>query len=153
MAHHPANCELCQRLESIEHGEHPGFIAHLPTGAFVLGDSQQFRGYSLLLCNTPVPDIEDLPWQARLDFLRDAALCSEAVATVLKPHKMNVESLGNMVPHLHFHFFPRQSSEPDPLKPVWLQTHPDAPTLDATRDADLILALRHEIERLKLERL
>ena len=153
MAQHPANCEICQRLQDIEQGEHPGFIAHLPTGDFVLGDSQQFRGYSLLLCRTPVADLEDLDWKERLDFLRDVALCSEAVAGVLKPHKMNVESLGNMVPHLHFHLFPRQLDETDPLKPVWVQTNANAPALDGERDRELIEALRREIERLQAERL
>lgn len=119
----------------------------------MLGDSQQFRGYSLLLCKTPIADLEDLDWETRLAFLRDVAICSEAVATVLRPHKMNVESLGNMVPHLHFHLFPRQTDESEPLKPVWVQKDEDAPVLDGERDRKLIEALRLEVERLKNERL
>jgi len=153
VASHPHPCEICERLEQIERGEHPGFIAHLQSGAFVLGDSQQFPGYALLLCKTPVPDLEDLDWNARLDFLRDLALCSEALSKVVKPHKMNVESLGNMVPHLHFHLFPRFQTEVDPLKPVWVQMKPDAPALNGARDRKLIGQLRLEIERLQRERL
>ena len=153
MVSHPNPCEICERLEQIERGEHPGFVAHLESGALVLGDSQQFPGYALLLCYSPVPDLEDLDWQARLEFLRDLALCSEALSNVVHPHKMNVESLGNMVPHLHFHLFPRHETEAEPQKPVWVQMNPDAPELDAARDAGLIEKLRLEIGRLQRERI
>lgn len=151
MAQHPPNCEICTRIDDIKKGAHPGFIAELPTGYAVLGDSQFFRGYTLFLCKTPAPDLEDLPREARLEFLREMALVSEAVSHVLKPHKMNVESLGNMVPHLHFHLFPRFLTENEPQKPVWLcapQGEAAAQyALDATRDGELISQLRAEIKR------
>ena len=154
MAQHPAPCELCARLEDLRRGAHPGFLAELPTGFWVLGDSQQWRGYSLLLCKTPVPDLEELSWNGRLEFLRDVALCSEAASNVLRPHKMNVESLGNVVPHLHFHLFPRYLTELEPLRPVWGQMNPTEETaLDVEQDAQLIVQLKREIERLKEERL
>jgi diadenosine tetraphosphate (Ap4A) HIT family hydrolase len=149
MAKHPEPCEICTRLDDIRQGKHPGFLAELPTGIAVLGDSQYFRGYTLFLCKDPAPDLEDLPAARRFEFLREMALVSAAVSKVLKPHKMNVESLGNMVPHLHFHLFPRQLSEKEPLKPVWLcmpQGDEAAEyALDAARDAELIEALRREI--------
>ncbi len=154
MAQHPTNCEICARIQDIKQGAHSGFIAQLPTGFFVLGDSQQWHGYALLLCKTPVPDLEELPWQMRLDFLRDVALCSEAVANVVRPHKMNVESLGNAVPHLHFHLFPRYLTEVEPTKPVWVQTSPTEETaLDAQSAGELLALLREEIERLQRERI
>lgn len=156
MAQHPEPCEICARLTQAQNGEHPGFIAALPTGIAVLGDSQFFRGYTVFLCKTPAPDLEDLPFAPRLEFLRDLTLVSEAVFNVLKPHKMNVESLGNMVPHLHFHLFPRQLSEAEPLKPVWLvaPTGQDAQpyALDPARDSALIEELRREITRLSEQR-
>ncbi len=152
MAQHPKPCEICTRISDIQSGEHPGFIAELSTGYAVLGDSQFFRGYTLFLCKTPAPDLEDLPPDFKLQFLREMALVSEAVSNVLKPHKMNVESLGNMVPHLHFHLFPRFSSESEPFKPVWL-TMPQGEeaaryALDANNDDALILEIRGEIERI-----
>jgi len=151
--HHP-NCEICARFSDIEQGKHPGFISELPTGFFVLGDSQQWRGYCLLLCKTPVADLEELDWPVRLQFLRDVALCSQAVADVARPHKMNVESLGNVVPHLHFHFFPRYLTEPEPLQPVWGQMNPTEETaLDEETDGELMEQLRREIERLRATRL
>jgi diadenosine tetraphosphate (Ap4A) HIT family hydrolase len=149
MANHPAECEICARIEDIRAGNHPGFLAELPTGYAVLGDSQFFRGYTIFLCKDAAPDLEDLPRERRFQFLREMALVSEAVSRVLKPHKMNVESLGNMVPHLHFHLFPRTLDEKEPLKPVWLvmPSVEDAAkyALDVARDGELIEALRREI--------
>ncbi len=151
MAHHPDSCEICARIENIKAAAHPGFIAELPTGYAVLGDSQFFRGYSLFLCKVAAPDLEDLPRDFRFQFLREMAFVSEAVSTVLKPQKMNVESLGNVVPHLHFHLFPRFATEAEPLKPVWLcapQGEEAAKfAFDAARDGELITEIRTEITR------
>lgn len=152
MAQHPLDCEICARIADIQSAKHPGFIAELPTGYAVLGDSQFFRGYTLFLCKTPAPDLEDLPRELRFQFLREMALVSEAVSNVLKPHKMNVESLGNMVPHLHFHLFPRFLEEAEPMKPVWL-VMPQGEVaakyaLDAAREATLIQEIRARIAHL-----
>jgi diadenosine tetraphosphate (Ap4A) HIT family hydrolase len=43
-----------------------------------------------------------------------------AIDLAFKPRKLNCESLGNQVPHLHWHLFPRGQEDPDTLKPVWL---------------------------------
>lgn len=150
MAQHPDSCEICARISAIERGEDPGFIAELSTGYAVLGDSQFFRGYSLFLCKTPAPDLEDLPRELRFEFLREMALVSEAVSTVLKPQKMNVESLGNVVPHLHFHLFPRYSTENEPTKPVWLCApqgeESGKQAFDAAREAELIGEIRRVLQ-------
>lgn len=151
MAQHPQPCEICTRIEDIRAGLHPGFLLELSTGYAVLGDSQFFRGYTLFLCKTPAPDLEDLPRELRLEFLREMALVSEAVSNVLQPHKMNVESLGNMVPHLHFHLFPRFLEEKEPTKPVWLVMpqgdEAEKYALDAARDGELISQIRAAIEQ------
>ena len=150
MAQHPQSCEICERIARIKRGEFPQFIAELPSGYAVLGDSQFFRGYCLLLCKQPVADLEELEADFRAQFLNDMARLSAAVSQVIKPHKINLESLGNVVPHLHWHVFPRQQSEAQPLQPVWLvmpQNDEAAPfAFDAARDAALIEALRRALD-------
>ena len=152
MAQHPTSCEICERIAQIERGEHPGFIAELPSGYAVLGDSQFFRGYCLLLCKEPVADLEELDADFRAQYLSDMARLSAAVSNVLRPHKINLESLGNVVPHLHWHVFPRQLSEAEPAKPVWLvMPSGDAPefALNAARDAQLIGELKAALATLE----
>ncbi len=47
-------------------------------------------------------------------------LLARAIEDCFRPHKLNYELLGNQVPHLHWHLFPRYSHDPEALKPVWL---------------------------------
>ena len=150
MAQHPDSCEICARIAQIQSGEHPGFIAELSSGYAVMGDSQFFRGYCLLLCKEPVADLEELSPEFKRQFLEDMAKLSAAVSKVVKPHKMNLESLGNLVPHLHWHVFPRQLSEAEPTKPVWL-TMPQGDEaarfdFDAERDGEWLEQLRRELK-------
>ena len=152
MADHQSECEICDRIAQCRRGDHPGFIAEMETGFAVLGDSQLFRGYSLLLCKDPVTELDELPRDRRLKHLEEMALLAEAVRNVVKPHKINYECLGTMVHHIHWHLFPRRLSEPEPLKPVWVQMDSaNAPEnrLDPVRDGPLIADLRAELARLR----
>ena len=47
-------------------------------------------------------------------------LLARAIEEAFRPRKMNYELLGNQVPHLHWHLFPRYGHDADALKPVWL---------------------------------
>lgn len=55
----------------------------------------------------------------------EAAECMAAVAVVesglrtLGPDKINLASLGNMVPHLHWHVIARWSGDPHWPQPIW----------------------------------
>jgi diadenosine tetraphosphate (Ap4A) HIT family hydrolase len=46
-----------------------------------------------------------------------------AVESVLReqldPHKINLASLGNVVPHLHWHVIPRYTDDPHFPQPIW----------------------------------
>jgi len=44
---------------------------------------------------------------------------AHALDRAFTPKKMNYESLGNGVPHLHWHLVPRYDSHPDPRGPAW----------------------------------
>jgi diadenosine tetraphosphate (Ap4A) HIT family hydrolase len=37
----------------------------------------------------------------------------------LQPHKVNLASLGNAVPHLHWHVIPRYDDDPHFPQPIW----------------------------------
>jgi diadenosine tetraphosphate (Ap4A) HIT family hydrolase len=155
MATHQPNCEICQRIAQCEAGTHAGLIAELDTGWAVLGDSQQFRGYSVLLCKTPATELHELPRGTRLRYLEEMAQLAEAVAKATGAHKLNYECLGNMVHHLHFHVFPRQASESQPKLPVWVQMHQAgskealASALEPARDGQLIASIRDALHKVR----
>jgi diadenosine tetraphosphate (Ap4A) HIT family hydrolase len=152
MAQHQNPCDICERIKQCEAGTKPGLISETSTGWAVLGDSQFFRGYSLLLCKTPHTELDELAPDVRWKYLQEMSLLAEAVRRVVQPHKLNYECLGNQVHHLHWHIFPRQADEEHFLKPVWtwMPSGDDAQqyAFDAERDAPLIEAIRTELQML-----
>jgi len=66
-----------------------------------------------------VREMSDLPVEDRL-LLNEAVYQIElAVREVMKPAKVNVASLGNVVPHLHWHVIPRYTDDAHFPAPVW----------------------------------
>ena len=52
-------------------------------------------------------------------FLEEMAVLAAAIEACFLPLKLNYELLGNQVPHLHWHIFPRSITDPDRRRPVW----------------------------------
>ena len=65
-------------------------------------------------------ELHELPPGERRAYLDEMCLLAQAVQTCYRPHKLNYELLGNQVPHLHWHVFPRYLDDPDHLRAVWL---------------------------------
>jgi diadenosine tetraphosphate (Ap4A) HIT family hydrolase len=114
------NCLVCERIKSIENGTNKNFICELNASYVVLGDSQYYKGYTLLLSKMHCTELHDLENGIRKTYLNEMATVAEAVFKVFEPKKMNYELLGNKHAHLHWHIFPRYLNDPSPLKPVWI---------------------------------
>ncbi len=153
MAVHPSDCEICRRLGDARAGRHPGLVAELDEGVAVMGDSQQFRGYCVLWCKTPATELHELSRRARAVYLEEMAQLAEAVWRATGCHKLNYECLGNVVPHLHFHVFPRRLTDADVRAPVWVQMPTgaacDGVRFDEARDGPLRDAIRGELRRIR----
>jgi diadenosine tetraphosphate (Ap4A) HIT family hydrolase len=67
-------------------------------------------------CVREVFDLED---GIRDLHLAEMAEVAAAVNEAFLPQKLNVESLGNGVPHLHWWITPRYESDPRPCGPIW----------------------------------
>ena len=96
-----------QRVEWAREGANPTVICRMPSGWAVLGDDQFLRGYSLLLPDPVVPDLNSLASDERLRFLGDMAILGDALLEVTGAYRINYEILGNTEPALHAHVFPR----------------------------------------------
>src|ERR1700694_989201 len=108
----PEGCEVCDRIANFI-PNHPCLIAELDTGYAVLADNQYDRGYTIFLAKQCVPELHDLAPHVRPRFLEELALVAEAVFRAFEPRKLNYELLGNSVPHLHWHIFPRYADDPN----------------------------------------
>lgn len=70
-------------------------------------DDADYPGFTRVIWNRHLSEMTDLPPQERELLMRVVFAVEQAQRDVLAPDKINVASLGNMVPHLHWHVIPR----------------------------------------------
>lgn len=140
-------CVFCGMLEGLRDAETcrdpaSGRLVHkirdLPVSVAVLGQDQFYRGYSLVVAKTHATELYQLPEPEATQYFRDMLRVAEAIATAFKPRKLNYELLGNTVPHLHWHIFPRYDGDPKAARPVWEHSH--APRLATPEEAAAAIA-------------
>jgi diadenosine tetraphosphate (Ap4A) HIT family hydrolase len=122
-----AGCELCA-LQAPPVWQGDRF-------AVILVDDRDYPGFARVIWNEHVREVSDLEDADRL-LLNDAVWkLEQAVREVMAPLKVNVASLGNVVPHLHWHVIPRYADDAHFPAPVWAQIvrTTDAAVLDARR--------------------
>ncbi|WP_206603049.1 HIT family protein [Leptolyngbya ohadii] len=114
-----------------------------------VGDVQFLRGYSLLLPDPVVPDLNALSMEQRIGFLRDMTVLGDALLKVTGAARINYEILGNSEAALHAHVFPRYATEPEERrrKPVWFYDWKNAPAFDRERDQQLMSNIAAAIEQ------
>ncbi len=139
-----------ERVEQTRRGKNPTVICRMPSGWAVLGDSQFLRGYSLLLPDPVVPDLNALDTPGHTRFLLDMTLLGDALLEVTDAARINYSIFGNTDAALHAHVTPRYKSEPEKLRcgPPAFYDRKNAPKFDPGRDAALVKQLREAIVRL-----
>jgi diadenosine tetraphosphate (Ap4A) HIT family hydrolase len=85
----------------------------------VLVDDPDLPGFVRVIANAHAKEMTDLDVAARAHMMGMVFRAEQAVRTVFAPHKMNVASLGNMVPHVHWHVIPRFTDDAFFPQPIW----------------------------------
>jgi diadenosine tetraphosphate (Ap4A) HIT family hydrolase len=140
-----------RRVEAARQGNNSTVICRVLSGWVVLGDVQFLQGYSLLLPDPVVPDLNALKQKQRTQFLQDMTVVGDALLKVTDAMRINYEILGNGEAALHAHIFPRYATEPEEKrrKPVWFYDWNSAPTFDWERDRALMEKIAEAIEQYK----
>lgn len=112
-------CPFCLAVADPTAHWGPRWVWTFPHSVAVLGPWQYYTGYCLLISRRHATELSQLR-EHRTPFLEEMALLAEAIEACFQPCKLNYELLGNQVPHLHWHLFPRRSDDPERHKPVWL---------------------------------
>jgi Fe-S oxidoreductase/diadenosine tetraphosphate (Ap4A) HIT family hydrolase len=101
----------------------------------VLVDDRDYPGFVRVITNAHRREMTDLPPDQRQRVLAAVFAVETAQREVLAPHKVNLASLGNQVPHLHWHVVPRFDDDAHFPEPVWgtRQREPDAAALAGRR--------------------
>ena len=125
-----ADCPFCRDLADLDALPPDRLVWRFEHSVVLLGSWQFYHGYCVLVSRRHARELSELPDEVRRTFLDEMCLLALAIEQAFRPHKLNYELLGNQVPLLHWHLFPRSADDPDALRPVWL-------ALDrAERDAD-----------------
>lgn len=78
-----------------------------------------FPGFCRAIWQAHVREMSDLSASERRRFLDVVAALEVAVRAVARPDKINLASLGNVVPHLHWHVIPRWTDDSHFPAPIW----------------------------------
>ena len=100
-----------------------------------LVEEPNYPGYVRVIWNEHVREMTELRDEERLRLMRTVFAVEDAQIEVLEPLKINIASLGNMTPHLHWHVIARFADDLHYPQPVWgaPQRTPDEHTLQARR--------------------
>lgn len=138
-----------ERVRECRAGTNPKAICRVHSGWVVLGDVQFLSGYSLILPDPVVGDLNELSGEERKTLLYEATVVGDALLEITDAIRINYEILGNLAPALHVHVFPRFDDEPEDLRtrPVWFYDWDNAPQFDPARDAPLMKNIRAYLEK------
>lgn len=111
----------------------------------VLADEPGYPGFCRVIWHAHIAEMTDLPETDRQHVMAAVFAVEQALRRVLAPHKINLASLGNMVPHVHWHVIPRYRGDEHFPGSVWSGVQHEAqPEVLAARQAQ-IPALRSVI--------
>jgi diadenosine tetraphosphate (Ap4A) HIT family hydrolase len=125
-----AACDLCALLAS------PAVpVWRNERLSVVLVDDAACPGFCRVVWNAHVKEMTDLTGGERDEVMSAVWNVELALREVMAPHKINVASLGNMTPHVHWHVIPRFSDDAHFPNPVWVPAtrSTDAATLAARK--------------------
>lgn len=123
-----AGCELCEQ----DGGE---VLYRDDNYRIVLVDDALYPGFCRVIWSEHVREMTDLGSAQRAILIAAVWQVEEAVREAMQPDKVNVASLGNVVPHLHWHVIPRYADDAHFPNPIWgeQKREPEAATLDTLR--------------------
>ena len=85
----------------------------------VRADEPDYPGFVRVILQRHAREMTDLEASERERLMAVVWAVEAAVREAMEPDKMNVASLGNMTPHVHWHVIPRFSDDRHFPTPIW----------------------------------
>ena len=111
----PSACELCTQPGGTLLWEDPSCRIVLIAGP----EGEAFPGFCRVIWHRHIAEMSDLAPADQRHLLHCVLAAEVAVRSVMQPDKINVASLGNVTPHLHWHVIPRWHDDSHFPSPVW----------------------------------
>lgn len=114
-------------------------------------DDPAYPGFCRVIWASHVREMSDLRADERDALMRVVFGVESVLRSVFSPDKINLASLGNVVPHLHWHVIPRWHDDRHFPEPIWgrvqRETTPSRPSVsDAMLAAKLSSLLDVEVQ-------
>lgn len=137
-------CPLCR-------GDGGELIAQNDLFRLVYANEPNFPGFIRLILNHHTAEMTDLSPEDQRRVMAAIFDVERQIRLVLKPHKINLASLGNMVPHVHWHIIPRYQDDVSYPGSVWSeQVRPANPNLIQER-IQLAKSMRPALQKVCIE--
>ena len=130
----PGDCPLCREDGGLLIARHAKWRIIRATGS----DAADFPAFYRVVWNDHVSEWTDLVPAERGELMQVVAQVEAVLREQLHPSKINLASLGNVVPHLHWHVIARFDWDSRWPAPVWA---PAARACDEVRLAELAARL------------
>ena len=78
-----------------------------------------YPGFCRVVWQAHVREMTDLSEDDRLHLMSVVFVVESVLREQFDPEKINLASLGNAVPHLHWHVIPRYPDDPHYPQPIW----------------------------------
>ena len=85
----------------------------------VRADEPRYPGFCRVIVARHVREMTDLVPAERARLMEVVVMVESCVREAMAPEKMNVASLGNVVPHVHWHVVPRFRDDAHFPTPIW----------------------------------
>lgn len=105
-------CELCERPGGV-------LIATSPRWRVIRVDDADFPAFYRVVWNAHVAEFTDLDDASRAECMEVVASVERVLRDRLRPTKINLAALGNVVPHLHWHAIARFDWDSHFPLPIW----------------------------------
>lgn len=134
----PAACPLCS-------GDGGELLYRNRLLRVVLVDEAEYPGFVRVIVNAHVREMTDLAAADRQHLMAVVFEVEAAQREVFGPHKINLASFGNQVPHLHWHVIPRFVDDVHFPQPVWGERQRAADVQQLAERRGRVLALRENL--------
>lgn len=130
----PIECELCTGAGGIVLWK-DDFLR------VVRVEEASYAGFCRVILQDHVAEMSDLPPADRERLMAAVWAVEGVLRHIYRPLKINLASLGNLVPHLHWHIIPRFADDPHFPQPIWGDPLRRKSTRQTIGDEQLCVAL------------
>lgn len=85
----------------------------------IYANDPAWPGLCRVILNAHATEMTDLPIEHRAAIMKAVCVTESILRELMHPDKINLASLGNVVPHVHWHIIPRWQNDTHFPDPIW----------------------------------